>query len=99
MLSPKRRGVKMRKGYSAKFKAKVAIDAIKGDRTMAELSSAHGVHRAMIQRWKNEAIEGLQETFSKRADKDQEHNKKLIPELYRQIGQLTVENDWLKKSV
>lgn len=89
----------MRKSYSSKFKAKVAIEAIKEDKTMAELSSIHGVHRVMIQRWKNEAIAGLTGVFTKKTDKHRADDKKLIGELYRQIGQLTVENEWIKKSV
>ncbi len=87
-----------RKQHSAKFKVKVAIDAIKEDGTMAELSSKHGVHRAMIQRWKNEAVEGLLDVFSSKAGRDRKSDQELISALYLQIGRLTVENNWLKKN-
>ncbi len=53
----------------------------------------------MIQRWKNEALEGLTNTFSNKVDKERKNEKDLISELYRQIGKLTVEVDWLKKNV
>ena len=89
----------MRKIYTSNFKSKVALDAIKAERTMSELSSMHSVNRVMIQRWKNEAIAGLPSIFSNKPDKNQEKEQKLIEELYRQIGQLKVENDWLKKNI
>lgn len=89
----------MRKIHTPNFKSKVAIDAIKAERTMSELSSMHSVNRVMIQRWKNEAISGLPSVFSAKPDKKQDKEQKLIEELYRQIGQLKVENDWLKKNL
>ncbi len=89
----------MRKSYTSNFKSKVAIDAIKAEHTMSELSSRHSVNRVMIQRWKNEAIKGLPLVFSSKPNKNQKEEEKLIAELYRQIGQLKVENDWLKKNI
>jgi transposase-like protein len=89
----------MRKIYTPNFKSKVAVDAIKAEHTMSELSSTHSVNKAMIQRWKNEAIAGLPSVFSTKPDKKQDKEQKLIEELYRQIGQLKVENDWLKKNL
>jgi len=87
-----------RKKYTAKFKAKVAVEAIKEDRTIAELSSIHGVHRNMIQKWKSEALTGMTDIFSIKSDKNRKSEQELISELYRQIGQLTVANEWLKKN-
>ena len=88
----------MRKTYSANFKAKVALAAIKEDRTMAELSSKFEVHRAQIQQWKKDALEELPNLFSKTRKKKEKSNTELVDELYKQIGKLKVENDWLKKS-
>lgn len=87
----------MKKSYPANFKAKVALAAIKEDKTMAELSSEFEVHRVQIQRWKKEALEELPNFFSGKKKKKGQDNAKLVDELYKQIGQLKVENDWLKK--
>ena len=87
----------MKKSYPANFKAKVVLAAIKEDKTMAELSSEFEVHRVQIQRWKKEALEELPNFFSGKKKKNDQHNAKLVGELYKQIGQLKVENDWLKK--
>ena len=57
-----------RKRYGAEFKAKVALDAIRGEQTLAELSAKHGIHQAMIAAWKRQAIEGLASTFSGKAE-------------------------------
>ena len=89
----------MRKSYSSSFKARVALEAIKEDRTMAELSSNFEVHRAQIQRWKKDVLEGLPQLFSNKKERKVKDDKRLIEELYRQIGKLKVEHDWLKKSV
>ena len=89
----------MRKNYSSNFKAKVVLDAIREDKTMSELSSHYGIHRAVIQRWKNIVLEYLPELFSKKKKKADKGKKELIDELYRQIGELRVENEWLKKSL
>jgi transposase len=57
-----------RKRYSADFKAKVALEAIKGDLTLAELSTKHGIHQTIIATWKRQAIEGMSATFSGKAE-------------------------------
>jgi putative transposase len=87
----------MRKQYEASFKAKVALEALKGEKTMAQLAGEYDVHPNQIGRWKTELLEKLPELFSdrrKRVEKDREETE---AELYRQIGQLKVELDWLKK--
>jgi transposase len=87
----------MRKQYEASFKAKVALEALKGEKTIAQLAGEYDVHPNQIGRWKTELLEKLPELFSdrrKRVDKDREETE---AELYRQIGQLKVELDWLKK--
>lgn len=87
----------MRKSYSGKLKAKIAVEVIREQDTLAEISSKFEVHRVLLSRWKKEAIDGLPEIFSKKSNKN--NNNQLIDNLYKQIGQLKVENDWLKKKV
>ena len=87
----------MRKSFSPEFMAKVALAAIKGDMTTAELSSKYEVHRSQINNWRKRALEELKEIFRGKRDKSIRDSEKVIDELYRQIGQLKVENDWLKK--
>ena len=98
MLLEGKGGPKMRKSFSPDFMAKVALAAIKGDMTTAELSSKYEVHRSQINNWRKRALEGLREIFRGKRDKSIKDNEKIIDELYRQIGQLKVENDWLKKN-
>jgi transposase-like protein len=86
-----------RKKHSAAFKAKVALEAIKENRTSAELSSAYGVHTTMITRWKRQVLEHLPEVFSDKVKRKDKNNEELLASLYQQIGQLKVELDWLKK--
>lgn len=88
----------MRKSYSGNLKAKMAIDMIREQETVAELSAKYEVHRSMLTKYKKEAIEGLPELLSKtKTNKNDQQN--LIEKLYMKIGQLEVENDWLKKKV
>ena len=86
------------KTYGAVLKSKVVLEALKEDKTLAELSAKYGVHSKVISRWKNEAIAALPRLFvpDKKALQDKERQV-LIDELYRQIGQLKFELEWLKK--
>ena len=87
----------IRKGHNGAFKAKVALEAVKGEKTLAQLSSEFGVHANQIGQWRKQLLRELPSLFSdrrRRRDRDQED---LVSELYRQIGQLKVELDWLKK--
>lgn len=86
-----------RRMYSADFKAKVALEAIREMRTVAELSSEYGVHPTMVVRWKREALEQLPNVFSRRTDGNNKEKDNLIESLYRQVGQLTMELEWIKK--
>jgi transposase-like protein len=87
----------MRTKRSPEFKAKIALAAIRGDQTLNELASIHGVHPNQITAWKREAQDHLVSIFDSKKAKSSKADEKLIEELYRQIGQLKVELDWLKK--
>ena len=85
-----------RRKFSAAFKAKVVLEAIKGQQTMAELSKKFEVNQVMISRWKAEFMENMEAVFDK-GSKPEEPDVD-SQELYAQIGQLKVENEFLKKS-
>jgi transposase-like protein len=87
-----------RKKYSASFKAQVALEAVKNDATIAELSKKYDVHPTQIQVWKNELISRSESLFLKSSQRE-EGNESRLAELERKIGQLTVENDFLKKGL
>jgi transposase len=87
----------MRKRYPPSFKAKVALEAIKEQKTSAELASLYQVHPGQIRNWKAVVQKGLLDLFSNRQKGKEQDNEELIAELYRQIGQQKVDLDWLKK--
>lgn len=87
----------IRKSHESAFKAKVALEAIKGEKTLTQLSSEFGVHPNQIGQWRKQVLETLPDLFSNRRQKEDKEQEDLVSELYRQIGQLKVEMDWLKK--
>jgi len=87
----------MKKTYDAIFKAKVAIEAIKGEKTLAEIASHYQVHPNRIAKWKKQGLEILSEGFSGKRKKADLTTEQREAELYQQIGQLQVELAWLKK--
>lgn len=87
----------MRRCRDATFKAKVALEAVKGEKTMSELASEFGIHGNQIRQWKKTLLEGLPYIFSDKRNKKQKESEELEAELYQEIGQLKVELDWLKK--
>ena len=88
---------KPRKTYTTEFKVKVALEAIKGQRTSSEISSHYSIHANQVMPWKKQALEGLPDVFSSRRERAAEDEEAIKAQLYRQIGQLKVELDWLKK--
>ena len=89
----------VRKRYGSKFKARVALEAIKGEKTAAELASEYAVHVSQITRWKKRVMASLPDVFSEKHEKDRADAERLQEELYNQIGRLKVEVDWLKKNL
>jgi transposase len=87
-----------RKRYSAEYKAKVALEAIKGEHTISELGSRFGLHPNMITNWKRQAIENMAEAFSGKAERTRTADDAQILQLHAKIGQLTVERDFLAKA-
>ena len=87
----------MRKHYSAKFKAKVALSAVREEKTLSELSSEFSVHANQIVRWKKDLLARAEEIFGHETGKHSHDIEAREAELFRQIGQLKVELDWLKK--
>jgi len=86
-----------RKVYSADFKAKVAIAAIKGQQTVNEMAAQYGVHPNQVMAWKKQALEAIPDSFAARRERESRADEELKAQLYQQIGQLKVELDWLKK--
>lgn len=83
--------------YEAKFKAKLALETVKQEKTITQLSAEHGVHLSQIAKWKKQLMEELPGIFSGARKKTDRKAEALQDELYRQIGQLKVEIDWIKK--
>lgn len=86
-----------RKSYSPAEKARIALAAIKGNLTAAEITSQYDVHVTQINQWKRQALDYLPEVFTNKTKALQIDYESQLAELYQQIGRLKVENDFLKK--
>jgi transposase-like protein len=88
-----------RKTFSSEFKAKVALEAIKGYKSMNELAREYQLHPNAIGNWKKEVLENIPEIFNAKRGPRSQPNEELIEKLYKQIGKQQVELDWLKKKL
>ena len=86
-----------RKQHSAGFKAKVALEAIRAERTLNELAGQFELHPTQVMQWKKQLVEGATGVFNGHADRNAIQESVLRDRLYQEIGQLKVELDWLKK--
>jgi len=87
-----------RKRHTAEFKARVALEAIKGEQTLAEIGAKHGVHVTMVAAWKKAAVDGMAATFSPKAVASPAASEADLEKLHAKIGQLVVERDFLAKA-
>ncbi len=88
-----------RNRYSAEFKARLALEVIKQERTLTEIASDHQVHPNLLMQWKRQLLESLPQVFADKRAKEQKFQEEKEAQLYQQIGQLKVELDFLKKKV
>ena len=87
-----------RRNFSNDFKAKVALSAIRGDGTMAELAGRYDIHPNMIAKWKRQALAGMKEGFGRNAQKADNNREAEIKTLQAKVGELIVERDFLSKA-
>jgi len=86
-----------RKKFTSAEKAKIALEGIKGEQTVAQISSRYEVHPTQVNQWKKQALLYLPEAFSNKVAEQKDSQEKELAELYQQIGRLKVENEFLKK--
>lgn len=89
----------MKKEFSPEYKTKVAIEAVKGVRSMSEIASAYDVHPTQIGVWKNQLIKNAHTLFADKRTKDGRSPERTIEELYKVIGKRDVEIEWMKKNL
>lgn len=90
---------RIRRAHPAAFKAKVALEALKETKTIAELASIYSVHPTQIKQWKQQVLAGLQDMFREKGKQKEKDTNQLTQILYQQIGKQKVEIDWLKKKI
>jgi transposase len=88
-----------RKQHAPEFKAKVALEALKGEQTAAELASRLGVHPTMIHQWKRALLEGASGVFERGGRKKPEIDEEQVKELHAKIGELAVANSFLERTL
>jgi transposase len=86
-----------RRNFSAAFKAKVAVEALREQKSMAQLATEYELHPNQISMWKKQLLDNSTALFESSATAKQDDSEKMKDELFKQIGQLRVENEWLKK--
>ena len=87
-----------RRRYSAEFKAKVALEALRGELTIAQLVAKHGVHQTLINAWKRQAVAGMAAVFSGKAAAAEASREAEVEKLHAKIGALVVERDFLRRA-
>lgn len=89
----------IKRKHSNSFKVRVALEMIKETDKVANICSRYSIHPSQAHKWKNQALEGLEIIFTDKIKPELKAKDELIEELYKQVGQLKVEHDWLKKKV
>ena len=89
----------MRKKFEPALKARIALEAIKGEKTLAQLSSEYGVHATQVGQWKQELIRRSAELFAKPDNSLTQQHQEVTDKLHKTIGEIIVENNWLKKKL
>jgi len=87
-----------RKKYPKEFKARVALEALKGEKTISEISSEYEVHSNIVTKWKKQLKDNMSELFIRKNEQEPDAERK-IDNLYKEIGRIQVENAWLKKKL
>ena len=90
--------MKKKKKYGKEFKARVALEAIKGEKTIAQISSEYEVHSNMVTKWKKQLKENVANIFIRKNEQEPDAERK-IDNLYKEIGRMQIENAWLKKNL
>jgi transposase len=90
---------KTRRNHGSAFKAKVALEALKGEQTVAEIAAKHGLHPTLVNEWKRQLADGASAVFEKGTGKAEKDGEALVGELYKQIGQQKVELDFLARKL
>ena len=91
--------MRTRRRFTSEFKARVALEAPRGDKTVQEIAAKHQVHPNQVSTWKRQAMDGLSAVFSNGADHEQGDREAEVRDLHAKIGQLTVERDFLAKGL
>jgi transposase len=88
-----------RRNHSASFKAKVALEAVKGEQTVSEIAAKHGVHHTLVNEWKRAVVEGATAVFERGPSRSDKQTEVVTDELYKQIGQQKVQIDFLARAL
>ncbi len=88
-----------RRRFTADFKARVALEALRGDRTVQEIAARHKVHPNQVSAWKRQAVDGLNAVFSNGAERAGRDHESEVHDLHAKIGELTVERDFLARGL
>ena len=89
----------LRRKHTARFKTNVILELLKEEKTSGQIASQFGIHPTQIRHWKKQALEGLEVIFSNGIKSELVEKNELVEQLYKQIGQLKVETDFLKKKM